>query len=113
MNSPGAAPLLAGFFERGAWVASGGFATAAWLPGATGSMVLRYDKRLYSAVAIYDWTARTWRQSGFSQDPATPLVMLSRLNPGEIRDGRVRVRARESTLSWGSDITVRFFGEAP
>jgi hypothetical protein len=83
------------------------------LPTATGSMVLRYDKRLYSGVAVYDWTARTWRQSGFTQDPGTPLVMLSQLSPGEIRDGRVRVRVSEATLSWGSDLTVRFFGEAP
>jgi len=83
------------------------------LPGATGSMVLRYDKRLYSGVAVYDWTARTWRQSGFSQDPATPLVMLSQLSSSEIRAGLVRVRLSEATLTMGSDITVRFLGEAP
>ena len=80
------------------------------IPSAKGSLVLRYDKRLYSAVAVYDWTARTWRQGPFSQDPATPLVMLTQLNPSEIRDGLVRVRASEANLSWGSDITVRFAG---
>jgi len=106
-----AMPRLAGFYpESGAgYIDTYDIA----LPAAQGSLVLRYDQRLYSAVAVYDWTARTWRQSDFSQDPSTPLVMLTQLNPSEIRDGRVRVRARESNLSWGSDITVRFAGEMP
>ena len=83
------------------------------LPSTGGSLVLRYDKRLYSGVAVYDWTARTWRESGFSQDPATPLVMLTPLNPGEVRAGLVRVRVHEPTLTWGTEIAVRFAGEAP
>jgi hypothetical protein len=83
------------------------------IPAAKGSLILRYDKRLYSAVAVYDWTARTWRQGDFSSDPTTPLVMLTQLNPGEVRDGLVRVRATEVNLTWGSDITVRFAGEVP
>jgi hypothetical protein len=106
-----AVPRLAGFYA-----AAGSSLIDTYdidLPQVTGSMVLRYDKRIYSSVAVYDWTARTWRETDFSQDPATPLVMLTQLNPSEIRNGRVRVRAGEATLSWGSDITVRFLGEVP
>jgi hypothetical protein len=83
------------------------------IPSASGSLVLRYDQRLYSTVAVYDWTARTWRESDFRQDPATPLVLLTGLNPSEVRAGLVRVRTHEATLSWGSDVTVRFAGEVP
>jgi hypothetical protein len=83
------------------------------IPSAKGSLVLRYDKRIYSAVAVYDWTARTWRQGDFISDPTTPLVLLTQLNPDEVRDGLVRVRATEVNLTWGSDITVRFAGEVP
>ena len=83
------------------------------IPSAKGSLVLRYDKRIYAAVSVYDWTARTWRQGAFSSDPTTPLVMLTQLSPSEVRDGLVRVRATEVNLTWGSDITVRFAGEVP
>jgi hypothetical protein len=102
---------LAGFYAR-----SGNSFTDTYdveLPSATGSLVLRYDKRLYTGVAVYDWTARTWRQSDFTADPATPLVMLTGLRPNEVRSGLVRVRVNEANLSWGSEITVRFAGEAP
>jgi hypothetical protein len=96
-------------------VAGAGFSDAydIALPSANGSLVLRYDKRIYSAVAVYDWTARSWREGDFSSDPTTPLVMLTQLNPSEVRDGLVRVRASEVNLTWGSDITVRFAGEVP
>jgi hypothetical protein len=83
------------------------------IPSARGSLVFRYDKRIYSAVSVYDWTARTWRQGDFSSDPTTPLVMLTQLSPSEVRDGLVRVRVTEVNLTWGSDITVRFAGEVP
>lgn len=106
-----AVPRLASFYAESGTSFIDAYDIA--LPGAKGSMVLRYDKRLYSAVAVYDWTARTWRQSDFTQDPATPLVMLTQLNPSEVRDGLVRMRAREASLSWGSDVTVRFAGEVP
>jgi hypothetical protein len=102
---------LASFYPEGV----GSFIDAydVTIPSADGSLVLRYDQRLYSSVAVYDWTARTWRAGDFSQDPATPLVMLTRLHPTEVRSGLVRVRAREATLSWGSEMTVRFAGEVP
>ena len=83
------------------------------LPSTSGPLVLRYEQRLYSQVQVYDWQARTWRPGPFTQDPASPLVMFARLDPTEVRDGLVRVRVREGSLSWGSDLTVRFPGEAP
>jgi hypothetical protein len=82
------------------------------LPSASGTMTLRYDKRLYSGVAVYDWTAGTWRESDFSQNPATPVWMLTQLRPSEVRSGLVRVRVREASLTWASEIAVRFAGEA-
>jgi hypothetical protein len=106
-----AVPRLASFYPESATSLIDAYDIA--IPSATGSLVLRYDKRLYSSVAVYDWTARTWRERLFSDDPATPLVMLTQLNPSEVRNGLVRVRAREANLSWGSDITVRFAGELP
>ncbi|HEY8760337.1 MAG TPA: hypothetical protein VIP52_05430 [Candidatus Dormibacteraeota bacterium] len=106
-----ALPRLAGFYPESGTSFIDAYDIA--LPSATGSLVLRYDKRLYSGVAVYDWTAGTWRQSDFSDDPTTPLVILTRLNPSEVRDGLVRVRVHEATLTWGSEIAVRFAGEAP
>jgi len=106
-----ALPRLAGFYPESGTSFIDAYDIA--LPSATGSLVLRYDKRLYSGVAVYDWAAGTWRQSDFSDDPTTPLVILTRLNPSEVRDGLVRVRVHEATLTWGSEIAVRFAGEAP
>jgi len=106
-----ALPRLAGFYPEGGTSFVDTYDIA--LPGATGPLVLRYDKRLYTGVAVYDWTAGTWRQSDFSDDPATPLVLLTQLKPSEVRDGLVRVRVHEATLTWGSEIVVRFAGEAP
>ena len=106
-----AVPRLAGFLPDTA----GGFQDTydIALPAAEGPLVLRYDKRLYSGVEVYDWQSRTWRPGPFSQDPTTPLVMLTQLDPSENQAGLVRVRLHEISLSWGSDITVRFPGEAP
>jgi hypothetical protein len=106
-----AAPRLASFYAESGASFIDTYDIA--IPKESGSLVLRYDERIYSGVAVYDWTARTWRESDFSQDPATPLVMLTRLNPSEVRAGLVRVRTHEATLSWGSDVTVRFAGEVP
>jgi len=106
-----ALPRLAGFYPEGGTSFVDTYDIA--LPGATGPLVLRYDKRLYTGVAVYDWTAGTWRQSDFSDDPATPLVLLTQLKPSEVFDGLVRVRVHEATLTWGSEIVVRFAGEAP
>ena len=82
-------------------------------PAADGPLILRYDQRFYSEVQIYDWPSRSWRGGRFSQDPASPLVQLSRLDPGEVHDGLVRVRLSELNLSWGSAMTIRFPGESP
>ncbi|MDQ6917973.1 MAG: hypothetical protein M3Z98_01310 [Candidatus Dormibacteraeota bacterium] len=83
------------------------------LPSASGSLVLRYDIRLYSDVAVYDWSARTWRQGVFNQDPNTPIVKFTQLSPSEVRGGLVRVRVSESVLTLGSELAVRFASEAP
>ncbi|TMD55797.1 MAG: hypothetical protein E6I85_02110 [Chloroflexi bacterium] len=83
------------------------------LPSTSGTLMLRYDQRLYSDVEVYDWQAHTWRSGQFQQDPTTPLVQLKPLPGDEIRNGLVRVRLHELAVSWGSDITVRFPGESP
>jgi hypothetical protein len=83
------------------------------LPAVSGPLILRYDQRLYSDVEVYDWQARTWRAGPFSQDPASSIVQLAQLDPGEVHDGLVRVRLHEISLSWGAEITVRFPGESP
>jgi hypothetical protein len=107
-----AEPRLAGFYPNQAT----GLLLDAYdiaLPQAAGPLVLRYDQRIYSALEVYDWQARTWRRGGFSQDPASPIVQLTQLDPAEVHDGLVRIRAQEANLSWGSGLDVRFPGEAP
>ena len=83
------------------------------LPATSGTLMLRYDQRLYSDVQLYDWQARTWRSGRFQQDTTTPLVQLAQLTDSEVRNGLVRVRLHELTVSWGSELTVRYAGEAP
>jgi hypothetical protein len=107
-----ARPRLAGFLPE---TATGKFLDTydIALPAVAEPLVLRYDQRLYSDVQVYDWQSRSWRPGPFQQDPATPLVMLTRLDPSEVQGGLVRVRLHETTLTWGSDITVRFPAETP
>jgi hypothetical protein len=107
-----AVPRLAGFYpDQATGLLHDTYDIA--LPANGGPLVLRYDQRVYSAVEIYDWRARTWRAGPFSQDPASPIVRLAQLNAGEVRDGLVRVRAHEANLSWGTGLDVRFPNEAP
>jgi len=75
--------------------------------------VFRYDNRVYREVEVYDWTTATWRSSGFADDALSPLVKVTPIAPAEFRDGRVRVRVRESALTWGQELVLRFPGEAP
>ena len=107
-----AVPRLAGFYpDQATGLLHDTYDIA--LPTAGGPLVLRYDQRVYSAVEVYDWAARTWRPGPFSQDPASPIVQLAQLDAGEVHDGLVRVRAHEANLSWGTGLDVRFPNEAP
>ena len=83
------------------------------LPAVSEPLVLRYDKRIYSDVQVYDWLSRTWRSGGFEQDPASPIVTLTHLDPSEVHASLVRVRVHEVSLTWGSDLTIRFPAEVP
>jgi hypothetical protein len=107
-----AVPRLAGFYPE---TATGLFLDTydVELPAVNGPLILRYDQRLYSDVEVYDWQSRSWRQGPFSQDPASPIVMLTQLDPSEVHEGLVRLRLHEISLSWGTEITVRFPGESP
>jgi len=83
------------------------------IPAIQGLPVFRYDNRVYRDVAVYDWTAGTWRSSGFSDDNLSPLVKLAGIQASELKDGRVRVRLRESALTWGQELVLRFPDETP
>jgi hypothetical protein len=105
-------PRLAGFLPE---TATGLFRDTydIALPAVSEPLVLRYDKRIYSDVEVYDWQSRAWRSGAFQQDPASPIVMLAQLDPSELHAGLIRVRLHEVALTWGSDITVRFPAEVP
>lgn len=83
------------------------------IPAIHGLPVFRYDNRVFKDVEVYDWVAGGWRSSGFSADSLSPLVELSAIQAAELKDGRVRVRVRESALSWGRDLILRFPDEMP
>lgn len=83
------------------------------VPAVSELPVFRYDDRVYSEVEVYDWSSGGWRSKGFVDDSLSPLVKLTQLLPGELRDGRVRVRVRESTITWGRDLVLRFADETP
>ena len=94
-------PRLAGFYPE---QASGLFLDTydIAIPATTGPLVLRYDRRLYSDVEVYDWSSRAWRAGPYTQDPASQLVMVAQLDPSEVGPGLVRVRLHEISLTWGS-----------
>ena len=104
-------PRLAGFLPETAGVFHDTYDIT--LPVVSEPLVLRYNKQVYSDVEVYDWQSRTWRSGAFQQDPTSPIVMLTPLSSSELHSGLVRVRLHEASLSWGSDITVRFPAEVP
>jgi hypothetical protein len=68
------------------------------LPPAVSSFDLVYDSRLYPSLELYDWAAGAWRQvpgSG-SRDQTV------KVGGAMIADGVVRVRVKESQITWGT-----------
>jgi hypothetical protein len=57
-------------------------------------------------VEVYDWRQKAWRSGPWTQDPQNAANREDRLRPDEISGGTVRVRVKESRLSWGASIWV-------
>lgn len=83
------------------------------IPSVVDPVLMTFDERLYADIEIYDWEARRWRSPAVDQAPGLVLVGQTPLLPAAIRNGLVRVRAHEHSLNWGSDLSLRFAGEAP
>lgn len=83
------------------------------IPSVVDPVLLTFDERLYGDIEVYDWEARRWHSPAIEQAPGLVLVGQTPLPPTAIRNGLVRVRAHEHSLNWGSDLSLRFAGEAP
>lgn len=83
------------------------------IPRVVDPILLTFDERLYADIEIYDWEARRWHSPAIEQAPGLSLAGQTPVPASAIRNGLVRVRAHEHSLNWGSDLSLRFAGEAP
>ncbi len=81
------------------------------LPAVTKPVTVRWNPKIHEDLQVYDWSARGWVLATGPFD-LLGTYQAAAVAPSQLHDGLIRVRVKESSLTWGTALSVRLAGDS-